>query len=321
MKNRIFAIVMMAVFAFSAANGQTLTPERVNKIGRGRYTTAPDFQIKVGVVFTQFDYKFESRMPQGFGKKTARELGADGRKFWNDYPGEGAALVVMHADTLLIYDTVSLVPLYVTGCIREGKEGGINRIKEETPPTPVAAKPPLEPIRVREIVTVNYPEPGKCELSPKSITIKRGESVTFAVTTMNFPWEFVYHWLVGANEVNEKSYKLTRSFNHPETVTFEAEDELERISRCTAEVFVRSDEPGKPILAPPPPPPAKHKRHWLWKIPGFNCVYQFTVNIKHWGFWDDLERAGCAAGIVLGIELSAGGALYKYSFRVPGGVP
>ncbi len=120
----------------AASDPATLTRERVNKVGRGRYVAADDFRVNSTISFSQPDYKFESRLPQGFGRATAKHLGVAGKRFWNEYPGIGAALVVMAPETVLIYDTVSRVALYVTGCHREGKKGGLNRIKEENPPQP-----------------------------------------------------------------------------------------------------------------------------------------------------------------------------------------
>lgn len=105
-----------------------MTADRVNLTGRGRYTAAEGFRFEQ-VDFPQPDYKFESVLPEGFGRATAAELGVAGWHFWNEYPGQGAALVTMAPETVLIYDTVSRQPLYVTGCHRDGRPDGLNRLK------------------------------------------------------------------------------------------------------------------------------------------------------------------------------------------------
>jgi hypothetical protein len=129
-------------------SGKSLTRQKVNQVGRGRYTAADDFRVDSSVTFSQPDYKFESRLPEGFGRATAFELGVSGQKFWNEYPGIGGALVVMNPNTVLIYDTVNRIPMYVTGCIREGKKG-MNRIKPDTPP--VAEVPPTGNLLIAKV--------------------------------------------------------------------------------------------------------------------------------------------------------------------------
>lgn len=143
LKSFFFAMV----FVSWCAQGQTVTADHVNQVGRGRYVADEDFKFDSNIEFSQPDYKFEANLPEGFGRATAAELGVTGWHFWNEYPGQGAALVKIAPDTVLIYDTVTRIPLYVVGCYRNGKAGGLNRIKgmnriRAVPPRDAQPKPP-----------------------------------------------------------------------------------------------------------------------------------------------------------------------------------
>ncbi len=131
----VLAVIISVVFGASALAQHTLTADDINRVGHGRYTAAPGFKVHSDFKFTQPDYKFPERLPEGFGKKTASELGVAGHKFLNDYPSIGAVEVIMAASTFLVYDTVSQEILYVLGCLREGRPG-MNRVHDITPPPP-----------------------------------------------------------------------------------------------------------------------------------------------------------------------------------------
>ena len=185
MKTKVIMWFFSLIFLVPwCAQGQTVTAERVNKAARGRYMTDKDFRFGQ-VEFSQPDYKFESALPEGFGRATAAELGVAGKHFWNEYPGQGAALVVMAPDTVLIYDTVSRQPLYVTGCYREGRVDGLNRLKglnriqgmevpePPMPPLPFVQIPPqlveliLPPLPVWVELTELPPAPAQPVLPPQ----------------------------------------------------------------------------------------------------------------------------------------------------------
>ena len=60
----------------------------------------------------------------------------------------------------------------------------------------------------------------------------------------------------------------------------------------------------------------KKGRFWLFKLPGLNCIYAWTVDIKNWSLAGALEKGAClaaGAGIYFGLP---GGANVKY--WVPG---
>ena len=120
---------------------KTATPVKVNK-AENRYRATPEFVSVEKAGFTQPKYTGPATL-NGLGLKSAEELGVTGKITYNEYE-QSARVVVLSPLAMLYYDTASLEPLYLAGCLRDGKPYA-NRIKllepvkaPEPKPVPVA---------------------------------------------------------------------------------------------------------------------------------------------------------------------------------------
>lgn len=105
-----------------------------------RYRETPEFTTLEKAGFTQSKYKGPETI-NGLGLKTAAELGLDGKKVYNEYE-RSARIVILSPFAKIYYDTGSFEPVYLYGCLRDGKPFA-NRIKL------------LEPLKkAPEVVTV-----------------------------------------------------------------------------------------------------------------------------------------------------------------------
>lgn len=111
-----------------------------------RYGVVGDFVSLDKVGFTQPMYSGPASL-NGLGMKTAGELGIAGNLYYNEYENT-ARLVRLHPSAPVYYDTGSFEPLYLGGCIRDGKTFA-NRLKlaeqkTATKPVSVAAPQPAQ---------------------------------------------------------------------------------------------------------------------------------------------------------------------------------
>ncbi len=116
-----FNLLVVLVFVLGFTSMVTFA-QRPDPSGKGRYT------IVTNEIFTQPQYTGPSSL-DGLGKKTAGELGLTGKRVYNEYP-KGPVLVTLSASAVIYYDTASLEPLYLDGCIVNGKSRP-NRLKLE----------------------------------------------------------------------------------------------------------------------------------------------------------------------------------------------
>lgn len=108
---KIFIVLMFCFCAFAL----TVSAQRPDPSGKGRYTLQPNNSIFNSIP----EYKGPDSL-EGLGLKTAAELGLTGEEFWNEYP-KGPRLVKLHATAKIYYDTGSMQPYYLDGCIVNGK--------------------------------------------------------------------------------------------------------------------------------------------------------------------------------------------------------
>jgi hypothetical protein len=130
-------VVKKAVPVKSAATAKVTKTET-------RYRATSEFTTLEKVGFTQPQYKGPATL-NGLGLKSAAELGLDGKKVYNEYENS-ARIVILSPFAKVYYDTGSLEPLYLAGCLRDGKSFA-NRIKL------------LEPVKAPEVKSVQTPTP------------------------------------------------------------------------------------------------------------------------------------------------------------------
>lgn len=172
--------------------GQQITPAVVDRVGRGRYSAPEKFEVKPPAeVFSHPEYTGEIKMLEGFGKATAEELELSGREVWNEYPGQGAVKVKLNPKAVLFYETASRQPMYLDGCLRQGKPW-VNRVKlieEETlaepaPKEPVIGEAPAPPQEVKIIhepvtVTNQHPITNTFSAPAESIKVEVKEAISW----------------------------------------------------------------------------------------------------------------------------------------------
>lgn len=276
--------------AVEPAKTSKLTPGKVNEIGRGRYTAARDFLVDPTVEFSQPDYKFESALPQGFGKATAEDLGMAGVEFWNEYPGIGGVWVAASPKAEFFYDTVSRMPLYIAGCIREGKKNGLNRVKlvVPSPPPPAPEAPPPSPPSLTAVCSVDKG------------TVRVGEQIKFTslpsggVAPLKFSWS-------GTGDIHGDEPAISGSFATAGTITAQVAvtDFIGQRASATCNALVE-DVPEIQVAAPKILTEAGCPADWKFKAESYAT---FGRRIPIWNTLTsgrDARDFGISQGIGLG---------------------
>ncbi len=133
------------------------TPVAMNKPAvkkqEDRYSVVGEFVKLDKVGFTQPKYTGPATL-NGLGLKSASELGIAGKSIYNEYE-RSARVVVLAPSAKVYYDTGSLEPLYLEGCMIDGKTSA-NRIKL-LQPIQKAPEPKPEPVAV--VTSTPTPEP------------------------------------------------------------------------------------------------------------------------------------------------------------------
>jgi hypothetical protein len=135
---RILTALVLLVLASTVAFAQ--------RPGENRYQRLTPDQV-----FTQPKYNGNPSMLDGYGKKTAGELGLAGKEVYNEYPTE-VRVVILSAQAVLYYDTASMEIVYLDGCRWNGREWK-NRVKLVTTTVTVTQRVevPIEREVVREV--------------------------------------------------------------------------------------------------------------------------------------------------------------------------
>ena len=141
-------VVKKTELAKSATSAKTTKTET-------RYRSTSEFVPVEKVGFTQPKYVGPETL-NGLGLKSAAELGHKGKKIFNEWDSS-ARIVILDPLAQIYYDTASMEPLYLFGCLRDGKPYA-NRIKlleplekapEPTPsPTPTVTPAPTPVVQV-----------------------------------------------------------------------------------------------------------------------------------------------------------------------------
>ncbi len=176
----LFALVCNPSKTFSAEtpkksnNQPSATPVPVKKAlpVETRYRATADFVSLERAGFTQSKYSGPATL-NGLGLKSASELGIAGKSIYNEYE-RSARVVVLAPSAQVYYDTGSLEPLYLAGCMIDGKPSAnrirllepLQKVPEEKPvpvatpaPTPVITATP-EPKKVAPVVKVKQADSG-----------------------------------------------------------------------------------------------------------------------------------------------------------------
>lgn len=149
-----FALVL-ALFALAcnfsttafAANAQ----ESNNQPSEGRYLSTGDYTPIDKVGYKQPIFVGKDTL-NGLGLKSAKELGIAGKKFYNEQE-KSARVIILNPDAMVYYDTGSLEPMYLAGCLRDGKPFA-NRIK---PLEPLQKAPEPKPVPVAVVTPTPAP--------------------------------------------------------------------------------------------------------------------------------------------------------------------
>jgi hypothetical protein len=113
-----FSIALTALVLLLAA------PVYAQRPGETRY------ERLTNAIFDQPAYNGNPSMLDGYGTKTAAELGLTDQEVYNEYP-QGPVVVKLHATSVLYYDTASMEIKYLDGCRRGGRDWK-NRVKRVT---------------------------------------------------------------------------------------------------------------------------------------------------------------------------------------------
>lgn len=309
-----FFLGALTIFAQNAApaSGVFFTAERVNNLGRGRYTAALSFETATWEVFGS-QPRFDPENPgmlSGYQASTAAALGIS--EGWNEIGNDVAARVVLRSDEPVLFMGDQY---YLMNCkwFMGGKWVPFNnRFRPIVPPT--ASAPPSPPTSAPSSIPVDaakvYP---RCEIlgNPKDgFTFQLAGGEGLLALDGGAPTAVPSKLGVTA-DIKPGSHKVTLKVMAPDGEVALCEYPFVVYAPVAAEVT------EAPTITLPADEPKKTGRPLWSKFPVANCGWTFGSEIRKWKGGPLAEKTVCGAVGVLGGLWGAGAFRAAAAVLVP----